>query len=565
MRFFSSQENSEYEKEIEMAIAMENSSKTVNVDGESMKVAFLTDTILMNAGLVPVTNPIFFEKGNVPTEDGLFSEVIFGTTSKERNATHAYIELKKQFFHPYVYETLKALGGGIDKCCAGEGAWIVNSNGDLEEIKDSDDIRYNEYNTGMDWFIANFGSIKFKQNTSMIRKERIKLIESLSKEELLITKFVVIPVIYRDVDFSSGQASVPEINKAYQKLIQLSNSILQNTGEGYYSNKLMFSMQTTLVSIRRLGQSLIEKKNGHFHQAILGKSITHGARAVISVPSLNYVEKPEDMIVDILHTGVPLAKCCELGYPFMSKWVVDFFQRTFEGKKTITAYIKDKKGNTTIEEIPIDDQLEYFTKEFIDKQMKKFIRHFGGRFEPVKLHTADGREVNMVFTGRGYSRDRNNPLSATIANRPMTWTDVFYLAAMNTLIDKHVYVTRYPLLDYFGTYVTRVMPLSTLKTQPVIIDGIVYKNYPIIDVTKSEDEVTASFIDTVSLSNLFLDAIGGDYDGDQVSLKMVYTQEANQEAEEAIFDIKQFLNIKGDMVRVLGNESLLCMYNMTRH
>ena len=45
------------------------------------------------------------------------------------------------------------------------------------------------------------------------------------------------------------------------------------------------------------------------------------------------------------------------------------------------------------------------------------------------------------------------------------------------------------------------------------------------------------FVDTFSMSNLYLGAIGGDYDGDTITLKGVYTNEANDE-------LKAYMNTK---------------------
>ena len=92
----------------------------------------------------------------------------------------------------------------------------------------------------------------------------------------------------------------------------------------------------------------------------------------------------------------------------------------------------------------------------------------------------------------------------------MTWTDVFYLAAVETLSDKHCHITRYPLVDYFGIFPTQISVLSTIKTDPVIVNGKVYPHYPHIDLTLSEKEIATQFIDTFSISNLYLEAIGGD-------------------------------------------------------
>ena len=484
--------------------------RVINVDDTSMQISLITDELIEDNGLLSIDNPIYFEKGYIPTSGGLFSDTIFGTTTHERIKTHAYIELKRKFLHPYVYEVIKKVFSKVEHVCAGESSWVVSDTGELLEIKDQDDKLYDEDNTGINWFIKNFRKIVFKETGSSARDDRLKFLENLTEQEMFISKWIVIPVFYRDVDLSTGKASVPEINDEYKNLIQLSNSLSQET-IGFYNNKTMFKIQTTLVNIRKYGQSLIAKKKGAFQQSVLGKSTDYGARSVISVPSLNWCDVPDDCIVDILHTGIPIAKCCEIGYPFMSKWVLEFFEREFEGRKKMTVYRKNSTtGELKIEDIEIVDQMEIFTKEFIDKKMKWFIHHFGGRFDPVTIKCKDGTEANMLFTGRGYSRDAGNVKSATIANRPMTWTDIFYLAAEETLSDKHVYCTRYPLTDYFGTFPSKCAVLSTIKTAPVIINGKVYPYYPIIDATLNEGEVTANFIDTASISNLYLKEIGGD-------------------------------------------------------
>ena len=51
-----------------------------------------------------VTNPVYFDKGRQPTNDGLFSLTIFGRPgSQERKSVFAYIDLKINFLHPLVY------------------------------------------------------------------------------------------------------------------------------------------------------------------------------------------------------------------------------------------------------------------------------------------------------------------------------------------------------------------------------------------------------------------------------------------------------------------------------
>lgn len=43
-----------------------------------------------------------------------------------------------------------------------------------------------------------------------------------------------------------------------------------------------------------------------------------------------------------------------------------------------------------------------------------------------------------------------------------------------------------------------------------MIDGKVYPRYPVIDPELPPEKVAVQFIDTITMSNLYLDAIGGD-------------------------------------------------------
>lgn len=49
-----------------------------------------------------------------------------------------------------------------------------------------------------------------------------------------------------------------------------------------------------------------------------------------------------------------------------------------------------------------------------------------------------------------------------------------------------------------------------------------------------------------------------------VSGKILFTLEANEEAEKQLHEIKHYVTINGDLARVVGNESYLTFYNMTR-
>lgn len=53
-------------------------------------------------------------------------------------------------------------------------------------------------------------------------------------------------------------------------------------------------------------------------------------------------------------------------------------------------------------------------------------------------------------------------------------------------------------------------------------------------------------------------------DGDTCSTKMVYSNEANEEAYRICYSVKNFLSSQGKLMRDVGNEAYLTFYNMTR-
>ena len=94
--------------------------------------------------------------------------------------------------------------------------------------------------------------------------------------------------------------------------------------------------------------------------------------------------------------------------------------------------------------------------------------------------------------------------------------------------------------------------------------GKLYKYYPVIDPSLSESEVSTLFNDTLTMDNTYLKGLGGDFDGDMVSIRGVFGEKANKEAEEIIHSVKHYVNIAGDLMRVIGNEAFLTYYNMTK-
>jgi hypothetical protein len=54
-----------------------------------------------------------------------------------------------------------------------------------------------------------------------------------------------------------------------------------------------------------------------------------------------------------------------------------------------------------------------------------------------------------------------------------------------------------------------------------------------------------------------------DYDGDQVTVKMPFSVEANKELEDHLNSNGQFVGLNGEIGRKATNEAIQAMYNLT--
>lgn len=454
-----------------------------------------------------VSDPVLLERDKTPTTNGLFSYEIFGRLgSTSRKTTFAYIDLKGHYLHPLVYKNLKRLDRKIEECIMGDGTFSINENGEL--------VRDVNGENGIDFLYKNWSKLKFKKTQSNERNERVRMIESLAKNEIFMSKQIVMPPNYRDINLlnaTSGKLSHDEINDMYAKLIRLVSSATFNdseiTGFDFMGNMTKSSIQLLLLDIYNYFINYIKGKDGLFHQTVMGKSIDYGARLVISSAQFNK-DKYDQMLVDFEHTGVPLAQAITLFFPFIIKYVQDFFETNMMQLTKMFAI-----DGSLVE--PKEDLTSQFSHEKIKKYIKRYIKSPSERFD----------EISVKFNGKhGYFpiRYKNND-TGEIVTRRLTWTDLLYIAASDVCKDKYVYITRYPLEDYMGIYPSKITVLSTFNTiSSITLDGMEgigqlipndYTNYPVVINGLDKTKVDTMFIDSLQVFNGMLKALGGDYDG----------------------------------------------------
>jgi len=478
-----------------------------------------------------VKNPITFEKGNNPTEDGLLSYTIFGLPgSYDRKTIFGYIDLKKRFVHPLVYKMLLRMNKKFRKVIDGSSAFVI-TNGEL--VEDNENGK-----TGITWLYENFDKLKFKENDSFSRNNRVALLNNVPKNELFIDKYLVIPAFYRDMELKNGRINSDKINNMYTALISLT---LSNNNEFEFMGYLTESkIQDQLVELYEYLIHYLEKKQGLIKNGLLGKTVDYSVRSVISAGRVNS-NSPEDQLVKFSYTGIPLPHLCNLFFPFfvyeIQSWAEEVFSTVIEFKAIDNRKNKKKKSdsksklNSSLDFLPLSNidgnesnirsisgdirnlifvnPMEAFTSTKIENMLNLFINSPESRLDPIKLN------AKIIETGEIVTTELH--IYFDELRRRFTLLDLIFIIAHRVCENKHVYVTRFPVENHQSIFPTRIKILSTYETTTVTIANKYFKNYPLISIDKEYpdrfNKAGIHYVDTIIPHNSTLQSLGADFDG----------------------------------------------------
>ena len=511
-----------------------------------------------------ISNPIFFNQNKLPTSDGLLSNEIFGITKEERANRFGYIDLHGTFLHPLVYKVWSALDKNVKSIVHGIDNFVIDSNGQFKQDPNG--------KTGIKFLKDNINKIKIR-STDSTKRDRVIEFLNISKPLMFITKYPVIPAFYRDVNTEGGKVGVGDINKYYNGIIIASKALAEAQDYGLsLSNSQAGRMQEMLLQVYNYfgagnpdakGSGVgMPSKFGIIRRANLSKTTDYSSRLVITSPELK-VEKLDDIEADMDYSVVPLASLSINFLPYMIFWLRSFFENEFSTRTTYTVHMKDGKTK----EIPIQDYQIAFSDERIKDEINRFAHGYSNRFIPVRIPTVDKKlNVYMHFKGK-ISSSPDDTETGEIINRRLTWCDLLFMAASEVTADKHILITRYPIDSFYNQFPTKVKVQSTIDTEPMLVNsgGMTkfYKKYPKIREEDIEKDTSNKFIDSLNLCNGYLDSIGGDYDGDQVSVKGIYSAEANTELDQQMNSKIHYIGLDGISVMDVGKEAKQSLYCLT--
>lgn len=525
------------------------------LDTERLKFELLDPQKLIDTNkLRQITNPVVFKTEGMPTEDGLLSNDIFGISTSDRGSIFAYIDLNGKFLHPLVYIIWTRMDTRIKHIIHGTKKYILEPNGDLTPS--------DKGKTGLKFLYQNVKKIKIKRTDSRKRDVNIRFIEK-NIDNLFIDKCIVIPAYYRDVNTTDKFVGIGDVNKLYNSLLISTNTIKETADYGLnMSDVVNARVQDTIVQIYNwyVDEPNLSKKNGIVRRSVLSKTTDYSSRLVLSAPDLDY-ERPEDMMVDLDHSLIPLASLCVSFYPYIIFHIRTFFGNEFSGR----TYPYIEKGSKTIKHVTLKDTDIEFSDDRIKKELDRFVSGYSNRLIPISIPNEEGKKLFMKFKGRQTDVERlNEPGKTPLLDRRLTWCDIFFMAAVKATQDKHVLITRFPISNHFGQFPTKVRVGSTVDTEPMFVDDTAYRFYPKIREKDIGKDTSNKFMDTLQMSNLHLESIGGDYDGDMVSVKGMFFVESNDELNKHMDSLTHYIGTDGLNIRQSSKEAIQAIYSLSK-
>ena len=489
------------------------------------------DEIIKSNNLPEITNPVYIEGSNIPTADGLFSYELFGRPgSTRRRLQYGWIDLGRPFLHPTAYKQMQKLFTKLPDLVAGRKNFSVGTNGIIVEDEKG--------GTGLEWLYKNYEKINLDDRGSRSRSKRTSLFKLFPKNRIFTSKWITVPPFYFDINLRTGDSarSIDELGSMYIKLISVAK-MLKNEGQFFSAYSSEFNIQSTLVEISDYFCNRIAKKQGIIHKDILGKNIDYSTRTVISCAPIRNANSYHDLLVPYGHVGIPLHQLAALFMPF----VVAEMQARCQSLSTYKMYISNGKGLAML-----DNTIDQISSTHFEKLIKFYAKSPENRLQRFILETQEGANI----MDEAYEKE---------FGRKYLLIDFLYACVQAVIKDKFVIMVRFPLEDYRNVEPFKPVILTTEETLPEIhIYGQTYKNYPDVKAKKLH------WIDSSMPNSTTLPAFDGDFDGDTMSLKGVFSQEANEELARSIASPLMLMNPAGGQSREIQKEALVSLYGLTK-
>ena len=459
--------------------------------------------------------------------EGLFSEKIFGQIATEkRSRTSGFISLNCRVFHPVIFQNLLSIKKFYGEIMAGTSYAIWDpSLGDFIRASSSEEGA----DTGYTFFLNHVDDIVFRRNNSLRRSDKIDVIEKY-KATRLVDKMIVIPAGIRDLRDDAGKMEKDSINSLYASLMSNTRAMTKGADTNPLFDSVHYIIQKKVLEIYEYISMMVSGKRGFFEGKYQHRNIARATRNVVTATNLDATSPDSPQFHKIDETKVPLFQAAKGAANALVYWYKTIFYDQVIGMSSDNVPLINTE-NLRLEYVQIDskDRDRLLTAEGIEKTIDRF-RDPINRFKPVtaKVSDAAGKTkfyyLFMVYdTGDRVYIVRNVSEFKTLWEqagktydatkmRPLTNAEMLYIAAYSALKGTCGTVTRYPVLDNQGIYVSKTHVMTTVPARIVRLcrdiedtpEDIILPEYPIFG---------KKFVDALMLHPTRLKSLGADFDG----------------------------------------------------
>ena len=534
------------------------------------------DAFIQEEGILEVTDPSPLEPGTSTFSDGgLFSESIFGQIlSTDRLYSFGCISLNMEIITPLAYKHLCKMSSLYEEILSGRTYARFDKKEKifikvLEPDEEDETVK-----TGYLFFMEHYPELVFTETDSDTRKNRVKLLNTYRKESIC-NKIIVLPAGLRDMSMDKGHMIQDDINKLYTSLLQLCRFLDKDNRDTVFDT-VRFQILKKVLEIFDYIEEIITGKHGYLQGGGYGRRrIALGTRNVITAAA--YVMSDPDDVQSIKpdETKLGIFQTAKGLQPVVKHYIKTAFIDPILGNddEEYVAVTNTKTFKLEYVDIPYK-QKDLFTEDGIEKWINRY-RNVDVRFNPVVIKNNKNIDYYLLLV---YDQDTKISLFRSIDDlkshlgkdidlskiRPLTWIELLYMATYNASINRHCIITRDPVIEEGSSYPSKIHLVSTLPGRVVdMVDLITntevfqYPQYPIMD--------NNIFLDSTIVHSSSLIGLGGDYDGDMVSVNYLMADDANEEIANYLSHTKAWLLPEKKML--LGGASdiiKLSMLNMTR-
>lgn len=475
---------------------------------------------------------------------GLFSIEAFGKVGDERrNRLYAYIDLGVEILHPLIYKKLCDVRELYGKIMAGASYAVFN-----KQTKDFDESNAVDGRTGYSFFMEHFQELKPEERDSTSRSFAIRFLNKYRKNPFL-RYLIVMPAGLRDFTVKpNGMREEDEINTIYRQALSIGNIAINSAkaADKTHLDGTRFRLQQVVLSLYQYIVNLLEGDSKLIQGNWTARNVFSSSRNVITSSITNSKKLFDELTVGPTDVMVGLYQHVRSVTPLFIKLLRDFSEKVFTGPNAPARLVNRKTLKSEMVQIDPVYYDDWVTKEGIESILNQFETE-SFRSEEIIL---DGYYFGLLYrdgTSFKFFQDIDELPEGYDRKfvKPITYAELFYMAALKDSKKRYCFITRYPVINYGSILPCTIYLRTTMKSESLneLNDlwqptGVKFNEFPIPGT---------AFFNSMSPPIQTLTRFQADHDGDTMNYEVLMTADATEEISALMKSAKYYVGINGTM------------------